>query len=219
MCWPRPRKSAGMYRPRSTSFPAVQRNFLHQVKVLAGPTRFSGWIFRSHANRPSGMRVVLCRVAGAGHSRRSLWTTGLSLSFVGGSTMLRPSEQSDPLAPLADISAQLDRISADIRLAISEGRGSEEAAILGSGGGDSYCTENDCAGCTEYSAPCGENINSVMAGLEDGFAAFTRAFAGLIDHPCTEEIPGCSARQFLGARDEILPPAIRCTPLHIESDD
>jgi len=77
-CWPRPTKICpGLYLPRRTPLSQlVQRNFLHQVKVLAGPTKVFELDFPfSNANRPFGeVRVVLNVGLLVSEIAPSLWT-------------------------------------------------------------------------------------------------------------------------------------------------
>jgi len=57
-----------------------------------------------------------------------------------------------------------------------------------------------------------ENMNSVMAGLEDGLLLFTRDSRAVMISPAAEKFLGAPAGQFLGRRvTEIFRPAIRCT--------
>src|SRR5258708_3993211 len=106
----------GLYLPRRTPLSQlVQRNFLHQVKVLAGPTKVFELDFPfSNANRPFGeVRVVLNVGLLVSEISPSLWTSG-TIAFLAlvVSTILAAIVSRATLAPLQDISAQLDRISA-----------------------------------------------------------------------------------------------------------
>jgi len=57
-----------------------------------------------------------------------------------------------------------------------------------------------------------ENMNSVMAGLEDGLLLFTRDSRAVMISPAAEKFLGAPAGQFLGRRvTEIFPPG---HPLH-----
>jgi len=66
-----------------------------------------------------------------------------------------------------------------------------------------------------------ENMNSVMAGLEDGLLLFTRDSRAVMISPAAEKFLGAPAGQFLGRRvTEIFPPGHPLhEPLHIESDE
>src|SRR5260370_8499591 len=92
----------------------VQRNFLHQVKVLAGPSRLFELDYPfSNANRPFGeVRVVLNVGLLLSEISPSLWTSG-TIAFLAlvVSTILAPIVHSATFAPFQDISPQFDRIS------------------------------------------------------------------------------------------------------------
>src|SRR3989442_550808 len=66
-----------------------------------------------------------------------------------------------------------------------------------------------------------ENMNSVMAGLEDGLLLFTRDARAVMISPAAEKFLGEPAGQFLGRRvTEIFPPGHPLhEALHIESDE
>src|SRR2546429_1076000 len=66
-----------------------------------------------------------------------------------------------------------------------------------------------------------ENMNSVMAGLEDGVLLFTRDARAVMISPAAEKFLGEPAGQFLGRRvTEIFPPGHPLhEALHIESDE
>jgi PAS domain S-box-containing protein len=66
-----------------------------------------------------------------------------------------------------------------------------------------------------------ENMNSVMAGLEDGLLLFTRDARAVMISPAAEKFLGEPAGQFLGRRvTEIFPPGHPLHEvLHIESDE
>jgi hypothetical protein len=92
----------------------VQRNFLHQVKVLAGPTKLFELDYPfSKGSKPFGeVRVVLNAGLLLNEISPSLWTSGtIALLAVVVSTLLPPSSAA-PRRPLRDIAKQLDRISA-----------------------------------------------------------------------------------------------------------
>src|SRR5260370_38370727 len=66
-----------------------------------------------------------------------------------------------------------------------------------------------------------ENMNSVMAGLEDGLLLFTRDSRAVMISPAAEKFLGEPAGQFLGRRvTEIFPPGHPLhAALHIEGDE
>jgi PAS domain S-box-containing protein len=127
------------------------------------------------------------------------------------------------LAPLRDIAAQLDRISA----------GEYDAPSLDvrgfAGSGDELGLVSrkitqvgqQLRGVHEIFSTMRENMNSVMAGLEDGLLLFTRDSRAVMISPAAEKFLGQPAGQFLGRRVmEIFPPGHPLHDvLHIESDE
>ncbi len=217
----------GLYLPRRTPLSQlVQRNFLHQVKVLAGPTKVFELDFPfSNANRPFGeVRVVLNVGLLVSEISPSLWTSG-TIAFLAliVSTILAAIVSRATLAPLQDISAQLDRITAgQYDMPSSEWRG------IGASGDELGLVSRKITkvgeqlrGVHEIFSTMRENMNSVMAGLEDGLLLFTRDSRAVMISPAAEKFLGAPAGQFLGRRvTEIFPPGHPLhEPLHIESDE
>jgi len=217
----------GSYLPRRPALSQlVQRNFLHQVKVLAGPSRLFELDYPfSNANRPFGeVRVVLNVGLLLSEISPSLWTSG-TIAFLAlvVSTILAAIVSRATLAPLQDISAQLDRISAgQYDVPSSEWRG------IGGSGDELVLVSRKITkvgeqlrGVHEIFSTMRENMNSVMAGLEDGLLLFTRDSRAVMISPAAEKFLGAPAGQFLGRRvTEIFPPGHPLhEPLHIESDE
>jgi PAS domain S-box-containing protein len=217
----------GLYLPRRTPLSQlVQRNFLHQVKVLAGPTKVFELDFPfSNANRPFGeVRVVLNVGLLVSEISPSLWTSG-TIAFLAlvVSTILAAIVSRATLAPLQDISAQLDRISAgQYDVPSSEWRGfGGSGDELGLVSRKISKVGEQLRGVHEIFSTMRENMNSVMAGLEDGLLLFTRDSRAVMISPAAEKFLGAPAGQFLGRRvTEIFPPGHPLhEPLHIESDE
>jgi len=217
----------GLYLPRRTPLSQlVQRNFLHQVKVLAGPTKVFELDFPfSNANRPFGeVRVVLNVGLLVSEIAPSLWTSG-TIAFLAlvVSTMLAAIVSRATLAPLQDISAQLDRITAgQYDVPSSEWRGfGGSGDELGLVSRKITKVGEQLRGVHEIFSTMRENMNSVMAGLEDGLLLFTRDSRAVMISPAAEKFLGAPAGQFLGRRvTEIFPPGHPLhEPLHIESDE
>jgi PAS domain S-box-containing protein len=217
----------GSFIPRRTALSQlVQRNFLHQVKVLAGPSKVFELDYPfNNANRPFGeVRVVLNVGLLLNEIAPSLWTSGtIALLAVVVSTLLAAIVSRATLAPLQDISAQLDRISAGQYDAPSP-----EVKSFGGSGDELGLVSRKISqvgqqlrGVHEIFSTMRENMNSVMAGLEDGLLLFTRDSRAVMISPAAEKFLGEPAGQFLGRRvTEIFPPG---HPLHevlqIESDE
>ena len=218
----------GSFLPRRTPVSQlVQRNFLHQVKVLAGPSRVFelDFPFSNAANQPFGeVRVAL----GSGFLLKeiapTLWTSGtIVLAALVVSTLLAALVSGAALAPLRDIAAQLDRISAGQYDAPSPdvkgfaGRGDE----LGLVSRKITQVGQQLRGVHEIFSTMRENMNSVMAGLEDGLLLFTRDARAVMISPAAEKFLGAPAGQFLGRRvTEIFPLGHPLhETLHVESDE
>jgi PAS domain S-box-containing protein len=112
------------------------------------------------------------------------------------------------LAPLQDISTQLDRISAgqfDAPVAQATGfaGGADELGLVSK---KISQVGQQLRGVHEIFSTMRENLNSVMAGLEDGLLLFTREARAVMVSPAAEKFLGAPAGQFLGKRvAEIFP--------------
>ena len=217
----------GSFLPRRTPLAQlVQRNFLHQVKVLAGPSnRFELDLPFSNGNQPFGeVRVALSSGFLLNDIAPSLRTsaTFVVIALVI-STLVAAIVSGAALAPLKDIAAQLDRISAGQYDAPSP----EVRGFAGSGDELGLVSRKitqvgqQLRGVHEIFSTMRENMNSVMAGLEDGLLLFTRDARAVMISPAAEKFLGAPAGQSLGRRvTEIFPPGHPLhEALHIESDE
>jgi PAS domain S-box-containing protein len=217
----------GSFLPRRTPLAQlVQRNFLHQVKVLAGPSRVFELDFPfSNANQPFGeVRVAI----GSGFLLKeiapTLWTSGtIVLVALVVSTLLAALVSGAALAPLRGIAEQLDRITAgqyDVPSPELKGIGAS-GDELGQVSRKISQVGQQLRGVHEIFSTMRENMNSVMAGLEDGLLLFTRDSRAVMISPAAEKFLGEPAGQFLGRRvTEIFPPGHPLHDvLHIESDE
>jgi PAS domain S-box-containing protein len=217
----------GSFLPRRTPIAQlVQRNFLHQVKVLAGPSKVFELDFPfSNGNKPFGeVRVALSSGFLLNDIAPSLRTSAtFVLIALVISTLVAAIVSGAALAPLKDIAAQLDRISAGQYDAPSP----EVRGFAGSGDELGLVSRKitqvgqQLRGVHEIFSTMRENMNSVMAGLEDGLLLFTRDARAVMISPAAEKFLGAPAGQFLGRRvTEIFPSG---HPLHealrIESDE
>src|SRR5260370_29714362 len=106
------------------------------------------------------------------------------------------------LAPLRDFTAQLDRISAGQfdasppEVKTLEGSGDE----LGLVSRKISQVGQQLRGVHEIFSTMRENMNSVMAGLEDGLLLFTRDARAVMVSPAAEKFLGAPAGEFLGRR-------------------
>src|SRR6266436_590662 len=214
-------KMMGTMAQARPAFVQIDRsNFFRQMRILYGPQRvFDASFPFTMTGEPFGevrvgISIPLLRDANSASLRTSgaialvalLVSTGLAM-VVSGAT----------LAPLRDISAQLDRISAGQydtppaapkSFTVFSGFGSF------GGGADELCLVSrkisqvgqQLRGVHEIFSTMRENLNSVMAGLEDGLLLFTRDARAVMVSPAAEKFLGAPAGQFLGRRvTEIFP--------------
>jgi PAS domain S-box-containing protein len=183
----------------------TQRGYLHQIKVLAGPPEIYELDFPfSNGREPFGeVRVAvssgLLRVEIAPIVTKLGWIVLFALVI---STVLAAVVSGATLAPLKDISAQLDRISA----------GQYDAPapeVKGFAGGTDELGQvsrkitqvgQQLRGVHEIFSTLRENMNSVMAGMEDGLLLFTREARAVMVSPAAEKFLGAPAGHFLGRR-------------------
>ena len=205
----------------------TQRGFLHQVKVLAGPN--SSYVLDydfDYGDDPFGeIRVVvstgLLLNAEILPIAKRLGTIVLLAMIL--STVLAAVVSGATLAPLARISAQLDRISAgQYDAPVPEVRGfaggSDELGLVSK---KISQVGQQLRGVHEIFSSMRENMNSVMAGLEDGLVLFTRDARAVMVSPAAEKFLGTSAGNILGRRiTDIFPAAhpLRSV-LEIEGDE
>jgi PAS domain S-box-containing protein len=217
----------GKFVPRKTPLSQlVQRNFLHQVKVLAGPAKVFELDYPfSKGGQPFGeVRVALDSGILLKEIEPNLRTSGtIVLVALVISTLLAAIVSRAALAPLRDIAAQLDRISAgeyDAPTPEVKGFavGGDELGLV-----SRKITQvgQQLRGVHEIFSTMRENMNSVMAGLEDGLLLFTRDARAVMISPAAEKFLGAPAGQFLGRRvTEIFPLGHPLhEALHIESDE
>jgi PAS domain S-box-containing protein len=217
----------GKFLPRRTPLSQlVQRNFLHQVKVLAGPSKVFELDYPfNNGNQPFGeVRVALDSGFLLNDIAPSLRTSGtIVLVALVISTLLAAVVSRATLAPLRDIAAQLDRISAGQYDVPSPpvkgfaGTGDE----LGQVSQKISQVGQQLRGVHEIFSTMRENMNSVMAGLEDGLLLFTRDARAVMISPAAEKFLGAPAGHFLGRRvTEIFPLGHPLRDaLRIESDE
>jgi PAS domain S-box-containing protein len=217
----------GSFLPRRTPISQlVDRNFLHQVKVLLGPSkRFEIDYPFSNGNEPFGeVRVAIDSSLLLGEIGSGLRTGAVVvLLALVLSALLAAIVSGITLAPLRDITAQLDRLTSGQYDAPS----TEARTLAGSGDELGLVSRKisqvgqQLRGVHEIFSTMRENMNSVMAGLEDGLLLFTRDARAVMISPAAEKFLGAPAGQLLGRRvTEIFPPGHPLREaLHIESDE
>ena len=217
----------GKFVPRRTPLSQLtQRGLSHAVRILAGPPRVYEFDYPfNNGNEPFGeVRVAISSgllVNDLLPSLRKLFTIVLLALVI--STVLAAVVSRAALAPLAKISAQLDRISAGQY----DSPVPEVTGFAGSGDELGQVSRKitqvgqQLRGVHEIFSTMRENMNSVMAGLEDGLLLFTRDARAVMVSPAAEKFLGAPAGQFLGRRvTEIFPIGhpLRAA-LHIEGDE
>jgi PAS domain S-box-containing protein len=204
----------------------TQRGILHEVKVLAGPPGTYEHQFPfSIGGEPCEVRVAVS--SGLLLDKeilpivRRLGTIVLLALVI--STVLAAVVSGAALAPLARISAQLDRISAgQYDAPIPEVKGfAGSGDELGQVSRKITQVGQQLRGVHEIFSTMRENMNSVMAGLEDGLLLFTRDARAVMVSPAAEKFLGAPAGQFLGRRvAEIFPIGHPLRDaLHLEGDE
>jgi PAS domain S-box-containing protein len=203
----------------------VKRNILHQVNVLRRSPREYDQLFPFKINdQPFQIHVVMSTALLLNEISPSLWTYGTIVFLaVVASTLLAAIVSRATLAPLQDIAAQLDRISAgqyDVPSPELKGIGGS-GDELGAVSRKITQVGQQLRGVHEIFSTMRENMNSVMAGLEDGLLLFTRDSRAVMISPAAEKFLGQPAGQFLGRRvTEIFPAGHPLhEALHIESDE
>jgi signal transduction histidine kinase/HAMP domain-containing protein len=203
----------------------TQRSSLHQVKVLAGPPQIYELDFPFNINREPFGEVRVAVSSGLLldeilPSIRKFGTIVLLALLI--STVLAAVVSGATLAPLRDISAQLDRISAgqfDVPSPEAKGfaGGTDE---LGQVSRKITQVGQQLRGVHEIFSTMRENMNSVMAGMEDGLLLFTREARAVMVSPAAEKFLGAPAGHFLGRRvNEIFPVGHPLHPvLHVQGD-
>ena len=189
----------------------TQSSTLRQVKVLAGPPRIYEYNFAFNVNRrPFGeVRVAISSGLLLNNILPSIRKFGtiVMLALII-STVLAAVVSGATLAPLRHISAQLDRISAgQFDVPSDEVKGFAGPDELGLVSRKITQVGQQLRGVHEIFSTMRENMNSVMAGMEDGLILFTREARAVMVSPAAEKFLGAPAGHFLGRRiNEIFPP-------------
>src|SRR5580704_4227936 len=196
----------GKFLPRRMPLSQLtQRGSLHQVKALAGLPKIYELDFPfTKSGQPFGeVRIAVSSgllLEEISPSVRKFGTiVGLALIL---STILAAVVSGAALAPLRDISAQLDRISAGQFDAPSP----ETTGFAGSSDELRQVSRKitqvgqQLRGVHEIFSTLRENMNSVMAGMEDGLLLFTREARAVMVSPAAEKFLGAPSGAFLGRR-------------------
>jgi PAS domain S-box-containing protein len=195
----------------------VQSPFVRQVRILAEKAHIYevDYPFKLRGAPFAEVRVAVSTklLLDDVKPRLRRWTTLVALALVL-STILAAVVSGAALAPIRDILAQLERISAGeydsptLGAKISRG-GTDE---LGQVRQKISQVGQQLRGVHEIFSSLRENMNSVMAGLEDGLLLFTRDARAVMVSPAAEKLMGAPASNFLGRRVTDIFPAGH--PLH-----
>jgi PAS domain S-box-containing protein len=217
----------GQFLPRRTPLSQlVQRGLFHQIKVLRGASRLYEQDYRFNlGEKPFGeVRIVLSSGFLLDQIKTGLFRAGtIVLAALVISTLLAVVVSRAALAPIANISAQLDRISAGQY----DAPGPDDARFGGSGDELGQVSRKitqvgqQLRGVHEIFSTLRENMNSVMSGLEDGLLLFTRDARAVMISPAAEKFLGAQSGQLLGRRvTEIFPAGHPLRDaLHLEGDE
>jgi PAS domain S-box-containing protein len=208
----------------------VQSPFVRQVRILAEQTRVQAheydvdYPFNVRGTPFGEVRVAVSTALLLNDIKPRLrrWATLVALALVL-STILAAVVSGAALAPIRDILAQLERISAgeyDTMATLSK-QAIGDTDELGQVRRKITQVGQQLRGVHEIFSSLRENMNSVMAGLEDGLVLFTRDARAVMVSPAAEKFLGAPASNFLGRRvTEIFPAG---HPLHealrLENDE
>jgi len=220
----------GRFSPRRTPLSQlIDRGFWHQVRVLRGNSRLYEveYPFDLHREPFGEVRVIVQSGLILDAILPSLRTAGLiALLALVVSSLLAALVSNAALMPLRNIAQQLDRISAgqyDAPAPQMKGLAglAGDSDEIGQVSRKITAVGQQLRGVHEIFSTLRENMNSVMAGLEDGLLLFTRESRAVMISPAAEKFLGADAGQFLGRRvTDIFPPGHPLREaLHLENDE
>jgi PAS domain S-box-containing protein len=203
----------------------VQSSFVRQVRALAEQARIYevDYPFKLRGNPFGEVRVAVSTALLFNDIRPRLqrWGTIALLALVL-STFLAAVVSGAALAPIRDILAQLERISVGVydTPATSAKEPGETTDELGQVRQKIQQVGQQLRGVHEIFSSLRENMNSVMAGLEDGLLLFTKDARAVMVSPAAEKFLGAPAANFLGRRvTDIFPPGHPLfEALHLDGD-
>jgi len=210
--------SPGKIQPRHLPLSRlVQSPAVRQARILAGPPQIYEAEFPFGVRgKPFGEVRVAVSTALLLNEIKSQLIRWLSIALVALvlSTILAAVVSGAALAPIRDISRQLDRISAgEYDTGAPTAKDAPESTDeLGQVRRKIKQVGMQLRGVHEIFSSLRENMNSVMAGLEDGLILFTRDARAVMVSPAAEKFLGAPASQFLGRRVTDIFPAGH--PLH-----
>jgi len=185
----------------------VHASFVNQLRILHGPPRvYEVTLPFNIGNQPFGnIHVALASAL----LRDEIWpglhsAAWLALGAVLLSTLFTAFVSQMALAPLSRISTQLDRISAGefdlepVTRAGELGQVSNKISRIG----------QQLRDVREIFSTLRENMNQIMAGLEDGLVLFNAEGRAVLVSPSAEKFLDVDSRNLLGRKiEEIFPPS------------
>jgi len=211
---------------RSPLSSLVQSPFVRQVRLLTGTPQVYevDYPFNVRGNPFGEVRVAVSTKLLLTDIRPRLQRWGMIAALgLGLVTFLAMVVSGAALAPIRDILAQLERISAGEydSPTTSSKETLESTDELGQVRRKIVQVGQQLRGVHEIFSSLRENMNSVMAGLEDGLILFTRDARAVMISPAAEKFLGAPAGQFLGRRaTDIFPPGHPLnSALRLEGDD
>jgi PAS domain S-box-containing protein len=203
----------------------VQTPFVRQVRILAEQVHIYEvdlpFTLRGEPFADVRVSVSTALLLDDIKPRLKRWATLVALALVL-STVLAAVVSGAALAPIRDILAQLERISVGeydpLPLIAKDAKGNIDE--LGQVRQKISQVGQQLRGVHEIFSSLRENMNSVMAGLEDGLLLFTRDARAVMVSPAAEKFLGAPASNFLGRRvTDIFPPGHPLyEALHLEGD-
>ncbi len=217
----------GKPAPRRPPFAQlVQSPFVRQIRILAEQAHVYevDYPFNVRGTPFGEVRVAVSTALLLNDIKPRLrrWATLVALALLL-STILAAVVSGAALTPIRDILAQLERISAGVYDAPSTSPKERSGNIdeLGQVRQKISQVGQQLRGVHEIFSSLRENMNSVMAGLEDGLLLFTRDARAVMVSPAAEKFLGAPASNFLGRRvTEIFPAGHPLhEALHLEGDE
>jgi PAS domain S-box-containing protein len=199
-------ESGKVVPPRTPLEQLVKSSFIKQVKALAPPEHIYAvdypFLLRGAPFGKVRVEVSTLLLLHSIQPTLRRWGT-IAMLALALSTILAAVVSGAALAPIRDILAQLERISSgeyDSPTPITTKElvgGSDE---LGQVRRKITQVGQQLRGVHEIFSSLRENMNSVMAGLEDGLLLFTRDARAVMVSPAAEKFLGAPASHFLGRR-------------------
>jgi len=202
----------------------VQSSFVRQVRVLAEQARIYevDYPFKLRGNPFGEVRIAVSTALLLNDIKPRLQRWGsIALLALVLSTFLAAVVSGAALAPIRDILAQLERISVGVYDAPNSAKGPGESTDeLGQVRQKILQVGQQLRGVHEIFSSLRENMNSVMAGLEDGLLLFTKDARAVMVSPAAEKFLGAPAADFLGRLvTDIFPPGHPLfEALHLDGD-